>query len=262
MGPDRMHHAFWKYFDTNHKKYVKGNPYENEILLYYKYIDKEIGKLLATVCDDTAVFIVSDHGAKSMKGCFCINEWLIREGYLSIKKYPESPAPLSRCVVDLGKTKAWAEGGYHANIYLNLEGREPHGIIPKEKFNEERQRLLIKIRNIAQQNGKPMNTIADSPEGIYKEKCMDQKPDIMVFLDDLNYRAAGTIGHDKLFLDENDTGPDDAVHDWHGVLAMKIPGKSGGFKIENPTVMDIAPTILSLMGISAGREMVGKVIEW
>ena len=29
IGFDRLHHAFWKYFDPSHPKYVKGNKYES-----------------------------------------------------------------------------------------------------------------------------------------------------------------------------------------------------------------------------------------
>jgi predicted AlkP superfamily phosphohydrolase/phosphomutase len=30
--------------------------------------------------DDTAVLVVSDHGAQRLDGGFCVNEWLYREG--------------------------------------------------------------------------------------------------------------------------------------------------------------------------------------
>jgi len=40
------------------------------------------------VPEDTAILVVSDHGAKSMQGGVCINEWLWREGYLSFVHDP------------------------------------------------------------------------------------------------------------------------------------------------------------------------------
>ena len=39
-----------------------------------------------------AILLVSDHGAKRIDGGICINEWLIREGYLVPQKYPQTPA--------------------------------------------------------------------------------------------------------------------------------------------------------------------------
>ncbi|MBS7270054.1 MAG: alkaline phosphatase family protein, partial [Candidatus Freyarchaeota archaeon] len=92
IGLDRIHHAFWKFFDKEHPKYVPNNKYENVIREYYKYLDKEIGDLLGLLDNDTIVLVVSDHGAKQMKGAFCINQWLMQEGYLKIKGNPERGA--------------------------------------------------------------------------------------------------------------------------------------------------------------------------
>src|SRR5205085_8388014 len=85
MGTDRIHHAFWKYTDPTHSKFEPGNPYEHSIRDYYEYVDKEIGQLLKEVPEDAVVLVVSDHGAKTMDGGICINEWLIQKGYLVLK---------------------------------------------------------------------------------------------------------------------------------------------------------------------------------
>lgn len=260
MGPDRMHHAFWKYFDSEHRKYVKDNRYEGEMLRYYKFLDKKIGELLDVVDEETAVLIVSDHGAKRMKGCLCINEWLIKEGYLKLKSYPISPTSLQNCEIDWQKTKAWAWGGYYSRIFLNVKGREEQGIIPKQEFESERKKLIQKIRGIPDDKGRPMNTLADSAEGIYGKKCKGDVPDILAFFDDLSWRPAGTVGHNAMYLDENDTGPDDAVHDWHGIFAMSVPGRKPKGEQKKLSILDIAPTVLSLFGEKIPKDMKGKPI--
>ncbi|MFH1447687.1 MAG: alkaline phosphatase family protein [Candidatus Micrarchaeota archaeon] len=262
MGPDRMHHAFWKYFDEKHKKYVPGNKYGGEMLRYYRFLDGKIGELLEVIDDDTAVLVVSDHGAKPMKGCLCINEWLIKEGYLKLKSYPSTPTKFGKCEVDWENTKAWGWGGYYSRVFLNVEGREEQGIIPQEKFNEEREELIRKLRAICDPEGRPMNSLVDSPEDIYHDKCEGETADIMAFFDDLYFRAAGTIGHNSIYLEDNDTGPDDAVHDWHGIFAMRKPGAQGKGEVKGISLIDIAPTVLSLMDVGVPKDMVGKVITW
>ena len=57
---------------------------------YYQYLDDEIGELLERFDDDTAVLVVSDHGAQAMEGAICINEWLVQEGYLVLREHPSS----------------------------------------------------------------------------------------------------------------------------------------------------------------------------
>jgi len=97
MGVDRIHHGFWKYHDPAHVKHEPGNPYENAIRDYYVYLDEEIGQLLALLDDDTAVLVVSDHGAKRMDGGICVNEWLIREGWLTLaQERPTNLTPIEK----------------------------------------------------------------------------------------------------------------------------------------------------------------------
>ena len=61
------------------------------MLDYYKRLDEKIGRLLRFADEDTAVLVVSDHGAKQIDGGICVNEWLRREGYLVLKEEPTEP---------------------------------------------------------------------------------------------------------------------------------------------------------------------------
>lgn len=259
IGVDRVHHAFWKYYDKEHPKYEPGNKYENVIPDYYRYIDKKIGKLLDLIDDNTAVLVVSDHGAKGMHGCFCVNQWLIEQGYLVLKKKPEGIVNLEKVEVDWSKTKAWGWGGYYARIFFNVQGREPAGIIPPADYEKERDALKEKLMNIKDPAGRLMENKVFEPDELYKE-CKGDPPDLMVYFDNLRWRSAGTIGHDSLYLSENDTGPDDAVHDYNGIYIFYDPNKKYGQKVEGANLLDIAPTVLHLMGLPVPNNMTGRVL--
>jgi hypothetical protein len=71
MGPDRIHHGFWRYMDKNHRLYEAGHKYEHAIHDYYLQLDEEVGRTLEILPDNCEVMIVSDHGAKTMIGGFC-----------------------------------------------------------------------------------------------------------------------------------------------------------------------------------------------
>ena len=88
MGTDRMHHGFWKYMDPAHRKHVAGGPYEDAILDYHRHVDELVGRLLAHADENTVVLVVSDHGAKRMDGGIRVNEWLRREGLLTLRDEP------------------------------------------------------------------------------------------------------------------------------------------------------------------------------
>ncbi|AIJ04922.1 type I phosphodiesterase/nucleotide pyrophosphatase 1 [Methanocaldococcus bathoardescens] len=252
IGLDRVHHAFWKYFDENHHLHEPGNKYKDVIPDYYKLLDKEIGKTLKLLdLDETAVAIVSDHGIKAMKGAFAINQWLIDEELLKIKnpEILESGKQLrfEDLDVDWSKTIAWAWGGYYARIFLNVEGREPNGIIKPEDYNKVREEIAEMVKGIRGPNREKWDTKVFYPEDIYPETKGD-KPDMMVYLDNLSWRSAGTLGYDSPYLLENDTGPDDAVHSEYGVFSLYVPGMEESREITS-TIYDFAPTILKLFGI-------------
>src|SRR5437762_2134970 len=121
MGTDRIHHGLWKYHDPTHHKYEVNPALNRSIHDYYRYIDSEIGQILDLVDDDTTVFIVSDHGAKKMDGGICVNEWLIREGYLTLKQMPTSLTAIDKCEIDWSKTKVWGDGGYYAQFGIVIK---------------------------------------------------------------------------------------------------------------------------------------------
>ena len=258
IGVDRVHHAFWKYMDPAHHLYEAGNKYENAIIDYYKFLDEKLGRLIARAGEDTVVLAVSDHGAKRMKGAFCVNEWLIEQGDLVVKERPAKPTSLDDLPIDWARTKAWAWGGYYARIFLNVEGREPQGIIPAEDYEKERDALAERLRAIRGPNGEPWETRVIKPQE-YFEELEGEYPDLMVYFDDLYWRSAGTLGHGSKYLPENDTGPDDAVHAQQGIFILTDP-RAGVKKTLNADILDIAPTVLDIMGIPVPDGMKGRVI--
>lgn len=260
IGLDRIQHAFWKFFDKEHHLYKPGNPFENAIIDYYKYLDQQIGELLKLVDKDVIVMIVSDHGAKRMKGAFCINEWLIREGYLKLEKPPENIVDLEKAKIDWSKTTAWAWGGYYARIFLNVKGREMNGTIESKDYEVIREQLKRELLKIRGPGNERWETKVYKPEELYPVRNGDP-PDLMVYFDDLYWRAAGTLGHKDLYLPENDTGPDDAVHDYHGIFILHDPQSTISSRKVDVSIYDIAPTILELMNINVPDSMEGKPLR-
>lgn len=260
MGPDRIHHAFWKYFDEYHPKYIPGSAYQDAILNYYKYLDTEIGNTLSLLSEDTMLLIVSDHGAKRMMGGICINEWLIQNGYLKLIQYPGEVTPFNKLIVDWKNTSVWGEGGYYGRIFMNVRGREPDGIIAPQHYEHFRNELIRKLEDMRDENGKTINTRVFKPEDIYSE-CNGIPPDLIVYYGDLFWRAIGTVGNKKVWADENDIGADDANHSQYGIFIMKNGKNSHGVQREDVTIYDIAPTILDYMGVKVPEDMEGKIIQ-
>ncbi len=263
MGPDRLHHGFWRYCDPGHRLYEPGNPHENVLFDYYTFLDEKIGKLLAEVdFADTTVLVVSDHGAKGMQGGICVNEWLLQEGYLHLKKAPKSVSRLRMEDINWAGTRVWGEGGYYSRLFFNVEGREPQGVIPTGDYERLRSEITEKLEALGDQDGNPIGTRVHRPEDLYRT-TRNVPPDLIAYFGDLDWRSVGSVGTGCVHTFENDTGPDDANHDYNGLFILadpRIAASEGGRELEGISLYDIAPTVLDCLGIKAPAELLGERI--
>jgi predicted AlkP superfamily phosphohydrolase/phosphomutase len=261
IGVDRIHHGLWKYHDPTHPKYQIHPVYNDSIRAYYRYLDSEIARILDLINEkETTVFIVSDHGAKKMDGGICVNEWLIREGYLTLKEQPSVPTPFSKCEIDWGKTRVWGDGGYYGRIFLNIEGREPQGIVKPGEVESLRNELKAKFEALVDPNGNNIGTRVFKPEEIYRVSN-GVPPDLLVYFGDLDWRSVGTVGYGSIYTFENDTGPDDCNHAQFGMVIKHDPDVQegpGGRELSGLQLMDMAPTILQQFGVPIPADMQGK----
>lgn len=260
MGIDRIHHGFWKYMDPTHPKYEAGNPWENSILEYYKLVDGEIARVLEGIPQDTVVYVVSDHGARSMIGGICVNEWLMQKGYLTLKETPKTPTPIGKVEIDWSKTMAWGEGGYYSRIFMNVQGREPQGVIPAADYEKVRRDLIAGLQGICDEQGRNIGTVVHRPEDIYR-KCNGVPPDLLTYFGNLDWRSVGSVGMGSIWTYENDTGPDDANHDWHGIFIRRDPARPAQGEMQGLRLFDMAPTILKDFGLPIPGDMIGKAID-
>jgi predicted AlkP superfamily phosphohydrolase/phosphomutase len=258
MGVDRIHHAFWRYMDETSPLYEADSPFADAIAAYYRHVDAHIGELL-THCDaETVVLVVSDHGARPLMGGFCVNEWLIQQGYLALAEAPAHAVPLEKAAIDWPRTSAWGSGGYYGRIFLNVQGREPAGLIAPADYERVRQALAGELRAIPGPDGLPLGNRVLVPQEIYS-KVRGVAPDLLVYFGDLAWRTVGQVGGGALFVRENDTGPDDANHAQHGLLIYADPATSGGGReLEGLQIYDVLPTLLRRFAVAAPAGLRGK----
>jgi predicted AlkP superfamily phosphohydrolase/phosphomutase len=259
IGLDRFHHAFWRHIDPAHPRHEAGNPWEHLGRDYYRLLDAQIGRLCGLAGKDTAVLVVSDHGARAMHGGFCINDWLIRQGYLALREDPAPSTPWDSALVDWRHTTAWAEGGYYGRVFLNVRGREPEGIIPPDEIRSVRARLRDELEHARNDEGDPISVLVRVPGEDYRQ-ARGFPPDLMVYFDDLKLRAIGSMGSGRIIVTENDIGIDACNHAWNGVFVMSGAELPARGRVEGAQIYDIAPTILSAFGVPRPPEILGR--DW
>src|SRR5438876_3544248 len=258
IGLHRMHHGFWNYFDEKHVQFEPGNPYQSAIPEYYLWLDEQIGSVLELLDNETIVLVVSDHGAQRLDGGFAVNEWLIREGLLVLnQEMPMEVTPFAKLKVNWAKTKVWSEGGYYARVFFNVEDREPRGVIPAAQYETFRDELKQKFLDLKDNQGQPLNSLVFKPEEIYRN-VRNVAPDLIVHFGALYWRSIGSVGHGRLHLEENDTGPDACNHAQFGAFILAAPNSSLKGELEGARLLDMIPTLMRLAGYEIPEVMQGR----
>lgn len=267
MGPDRMHHAFWRYMDPLHRLHEPDSPFATAIEDHYITLDREIGALLKILPPEALVLIVSDHGARRMEGALCINQWLIDRGLLTLKHEPDGPARLSPEMVDWPRTKVWSDGGYYARIFCNVAGREPQGVIAPDDLDGFLAGLTAELEAMTGPDGDPLGNRIIDPRRAYAA-LEGTPPELMLYPGDLAWRAVGTVwpGQGPLYTFENDTGPDDANHAPQGVLLAAMAGPreldGAGGAVSGAHLLDVCPSVCTWLGMEIPEGATGRPWSW
>ncbi|MCS6836092.1 MAG: alkaline phosphatase family protein [Anaerolineae bacterium] len=260
MGTDRLHHGFWRYHDPRHRLHEPNSPFRYAIRDYYRLVDERIGRVVERLPEDTLVLVVSDHGALRMDGAIAINQWLWQNGWLALKEAPRKSQIVAFRpeLVDWSKTRAWSTGGYYGRIFLNVQGREPQGMIAPQDVQATRQALAEAIATISDHEGNPLHHRVIWPEQVYRQ-VRGYAPDLMIYFGDLHWRAVGGLGYPEPTTLENDAGPDDANHAEEGLFILYDPRQRAVGQREGANLLDVAPTLLHRLGLRPLPDMQGQV---
>ncbi len=257
FSSDRIQHIFWVTKDPAHPLYNKAyaEKYGHVIDDYYRKMDRILGEVMKQVDDNTALMVFSDHGFSSFRRTVHINSWLVQNGFMTltkkITKEDKDGGGLFQ-FVDWKKTSAYALG--FGSIYLNIKGREKSGIIEAGAGVDSVSNAIIeKFTKLTDpKDGQHAVRNVYKNRDIYSGSQAGTAPDLIVGFED-GFRASWqtAIGGAPAEIME------DNLKKWTGDHIMDpsvVPGiLLTNFATNNnePSLMDIAPTVLSCFGMSA-----------
>ncbi len=305
---DRAQHTFWRYIDPARPDYDPSHEFAKTVDETYVALDRELGRLCDALGPDTTVYVMSDHGGGPLHRVLLINAWLKAEGYLATvippfkkrmirsafktayllgKRFlPQGLRARIAGRVDAGRkttmkfmrptemnwarTKAFSEGTF-GNIILNVEGREPQGVVKQAEYEALRTEIRRKLEALVDPaTGQPCVEKTYTREELYSGSRLADAPDIIVVLKQgyqmvgdflAVHRGGGKIPAGTLFgSGEGNRFKISGIHTPDGVLIAHGPGIAAGKKVSGARIIDLAPTILHTFGVAAPADMDGTVL--
>jgi predicted AlkP superfamily phosphohydrolase/phosphomutase len=254
---DLQAHIFWWDGDEKHpfRSPEEARKGQTIIKALYRKMDEVVGEAQAKLGRDTTLLVMSDHGFANFRRQFNLNTWLREHGYL----YPTTCTDLLQNA-DWSKTRAYGLG--LNGLYLNLQGREREGIvIPGLQREALLTELVAQLEAVRDADGQPVIKKVYRADQIYTGPNLKYAPDLIIGYH-RGYRAswATTLGQiTPSILSDNDSA-------WsadHCMVADEVPGvlfSTRALASATPSLIDLAPTILSEYGVSIPSEMTGQTV--
>jgi predicted AlkP superfamily phosphohydrolase/phosphomutase len=258
---DRIQHMFWRYLEPGHPaaRNAPAGARRDAIEELYQRNDELVGRVMARLGKGDLLMVLSDHGFASFRRGVNLNRWLLDHGYLALKEGCDGSSEWLRDV-DWSRTRAYCVG--LTGMFLNLAGREGEGIVDPAEAPALKERLIAEISGLEDAEAGEVGVVElFDTRRLYSGPYLVNAPDFIIGYN-RGYRVSWDCATGMV------SGPvfEDNTKAWsgdHGIDPRLVPGVlfcSHPIDVDDPALMDVAPTALRLFGLTPPRHMDGKVL--
>jgi predicted AlkP superfamily phosphohydrolase/phosphomutase len=284
---DHIQHVLYGGIDPKSCHY---NPAEapkimDYIRRIYAEVDARIGRILEHVdLDNTLVCLVSDHGFSSLERSPYIKHHLAKAGLLSFNLDTETGA----MEIDWSQTKCFPLEPGHAHIFVNLKGRDPHGIVEPQDYEKVQEEIIDALLSLRDpKTGRHVVATAVRKKeagmlGVVENQGFERVGDVLFALKP-QYMANPFVypvavkyrdGTERFIPNPEDFEPAELHRNFTGVhlslpslkemhAAVVLTGNGiPNLKRKNPiNVIDLAPTLAYLLGTPTPKDAEGNILK-
>lgn len=280
---DRAQHFFWRFRNSSH-------PLSDAVERVYRAMDRATG-VLRERWPEADFVVVSDHGAGPLHADVNLGGWLAARGRAvygkprssrllrvawalppAVRKMGRRLAPhtarktLGATITgqlgpfDWSKTQAFC--GINGDLWLNLEGREPLGMVPEDAsrvLEEELAAGLLELRD--PHRGEPVVRAVYRREEIYSGPATHLAPDLMLDMWSQGYRVTPAREPSELVTAPQPlAGVKEAWSSEHrplGIFVAAGPRLARGHT-EELSLLDVCPTAMALLEAAVPEGLDGR----
>jgi predicted AlkP superfamily phosphohydrolase/phosphomutase len=217
-------------------------------LALYQGVDRCIGRIIEAADDETLFIITSDHGGKAKTEDFHVQHILEAASFVTYLPATEGQPRQ----IDWSKTSAVEQRSVY--VYINVQGRDPNGIVqPGEEYAKVQDRIIKALYEYVDPNTglRPVILALKKQDARILGLYGDRIGDVIYAMDP---RFGKEHGH---YLPTAEYG----IGDLRGLFIMAGPGVRQGAVIERTVwLTDIAPTICHLAELPVPKDCEGAVI--
>ena len=267
---DRVQHMMWRLMDEKHPMYdaALAAKYGDSIERIYRRADQFVAEVLEHLEPGTDLMIVSDHGFHSWRKAVNLNTWLVQQGYMVIEGQQPGEKKLEDLFgggefwenVDWSRTRAYAMG--LGQIYFNLRGRESKGIVsPGAEAKQLTDELAAKLLTMTDpEDGSRIVRSVYKRDDVYSGEYIGNAAELQVGMED-GYRVSWqtTLGGSPsgiVYANMKKWSGDHGGYDFATTAGVLVTNKR--ITKTEPSIMDIAPTVLKYFNISIPSSIDGK----
>jgi predicted AlkP superfamily phosphohydrolase/phosphomutase len=294
-------HYFWEDMESRDPT----NPYRGLVESAYRALDTAVWRLMEAAGEDTNVLVISDCGAGPLYAGVNLNTLLAREGFVryhpsSARRRAARRVTFAERVrrsalsrlrktrwyfganhylqpvkawmqttrdgsgIDWSRTQAHARGQW-GHIYINLKGRDPHGIVEPADYDRVCADIASRlVGTIDPKRGHPAIRKVWRRDELYSGPAVASAPDLIIDWHDAAYMPNDRDrGESEVFAPrfrQYMNWPTSGSHRLNGVLVAAGPDIEAGTRVHGARIIDVMPTWLKLLGQPIPDELEGNPI--
>ncbi|MGH2694972.1 MAG: alkaline phosphatase family protein [Actinomycetota bacterium] len=283
-APDRLMHVHYKYIDPSceHFDRPEAKPIRERVWAFFDEMDEVIGDLLSWVGESGFVVTMSDHGFGPKEKVVNVNLALREWGLLSLTGAGAvgSSAQLRRIArrfktiapralwkraktaahgrIDWSGTRAFSAPNPQQGIYVNLQEREPEGIVPPADYETMRAEVIDRFGTLIDPgDGKPVLDHMYVREEVMWGPEAAGAPDLFPVCRDYSFELSDGLFSPAVITDYRELPR--GFHHLDGIFGIAGPGVAARSGCE-ASLYDIMPTALHLAGLKV-PEGDGRVLS-